>query len=128
VLIGLKCHPYRADHVCRGRFDAVMRGAFGWDEDLKGFVCNDLLVRTRSEAKDNDSRWRRIFYEVEDHTGEPWTLERCPYCGFPLPEHPLQQTDPYNGRDIELELGLAPPPKMLGEGLNPFRFQSDGEE
>lgn len=115
-MIGNRCHPYQADLVCRGRFDAVMRGAFGWDDNIGGYVCNDLNLRQQSEPKDASHKWRRIYYGVEDCTGEPWRLERCPFCSMPLPENPLQTCDPYNGRDIELELGILPAPKRLSKG------------
>lgn len=127
MMVGDRCHPYRADLVCRGRYDAIMRGAFLWDELIGGFVCTDLEPREQLKPGGQRGLWLRIFYEVEDCTGEPFVLERCPFCAMPLPEHPLQSADPYEGRDVLKEWGLS------GEGGEEgrdrlLRNQGDGDE
>ena len=124
--MGDRCHPYTSDLVCRGRFDAVMRGAFGWDKTLGGYVSQDISPRAQTPPIDENARWKRIYYGVEDCTGEAFVLEHCPYCGFPLPEYPGQKCDPYNGRDLLAELGLTDLPKLLNPGEMDVT-QGDGE-
>lgn len=94
-MIGPKCHPYKPSLVCRGRFDAVMRGAFGWDAALGAYCTTDIPVREQSSA----ARWFGGERGVEDHSGEPYQLERCPYCSFPLPENPFAEMQVTDGGD-----------------------------
>jgi hypothetical protein len=83
--------------MCSGRADAVERGAFWWDFKVGGYVSSDIATR--------ESNWRAKYY-TGDMTGERYRLERCPYCGIPLPDKW---------------------PDDLHEGRNPRLGQCDGD-
>lgn len=86
------CHPINPWIICPGRAEARKRGAFFWDMKVGGYVCTDLPAREAS--------WRAKFYNLDEHHGEPYRLEICPFCGMQLPElfdegenHPIGQND-----------------------------------
>lgn len=84
MIIAPRCHPYRPEMVCRGRFDAVLAGRFGWDATLGGYVSLDMAVRAQTPA----ARWFGEERGLADHTDEPYVLERCCFCSMPLPTSP----------------------------------------
>jgi hypothetical protein len=71
------CHPKYASVVCPGRAEAVRRGSFFWDMKIGGYVCTDLPQRKAS--------FRAKYYNLDEHDGEPYRLELCPFCGMDLP-------------------------------------------
>lgn len=72
-----RCSPIRPSVTCPGRREAIERGAFWWDFAVGGYVCSDIPTR--------ESNWRAKYFNG-DFTGERYRLERCPFCGIPLPD------------------------------------------
>lgn len=83
VVISFKCSPDDPNVVCSHRFVMESEGSMWWDE--KGWHHKELL-RVQSPPKDTEAGWKRKYYELQDHTGEPLTLERCCACQIPLPD------------------------------------------
>jgi hypothetical protein len=92
------CHPHNPTIICHGRAEAKSRGAFWWDFRVDGYVCSDLPKRSAS--------WRAKYYNLDEHDGENYRLEICPFCGMALPilfppdELPSKQADGAEGGDI----------------------------
>ena len=74
------CHPENPTIVCPGRYEAVRAGRFWWDHKVHGYVTTDIPPRKQSSA----ARWFGGERGIEDHTGELYRLEKCPYCSMNL--------------------------------------------
>lgn len=72
------CHPHNPGIVCHDRATAVRAGIFFWDMRIGGYICTDLPTRTAS--------FRAKYYNLDEHEGEHYRLEICPWCGMQLPE------------------------------------------
>jgi hypothetical protein len=78
VKVHSHCHPKLPGIVCEGRASAVRAGYFWWEMKLGGYVCS--LIPTRKAS------WRAKFYDLDEHDGEMYVLELCPFCGMDLPQ------------------------------------------
>lgn len=95
----IKCDPKYISLICDGRVDAMRRGDFVWNRDLKGWV--DV---TRPKRECLTDRYRLSYYGMEDHTGEPYVWHDCPYCGSALPNPTgpfLREANPKMGQPDE---------------------------
>ena len=73
-----KCHPSVPDACCPGRRQAVRRGEIFFDWCLGGWV--DIFNPVRSAT------WEAIYRSEQNHVGEPYLIELCPYCSCELPD------------------------------------------
>src|SRR5688500_4276305 len=76
-----RCDPAKPWIVCDLRRDAELNGEMYWDNELRGYVYTDIPPRRVS--------FRARYYGNERtglHDGEPYVLERCPFCSVSLPD------------------------------------------
>lgn len=80
-----KCHATIASSKCEERRIAEADGQMHYDFSRQGWVH---LAITRSVIlRRKASFWETVYHgDGRDHTGEPFLLERCPFCGQPLPD------------------------------------------
>lgn len=72
-----RCHPARPEACCDGRRLAVRSGEMYFDFERGGWVS--VLNPLRSAT------WEAVYKSEQNHNGEPYLLELCPYCGSELP-------------------------------------------
>jgi hypothetical protein len=67
---------------CRERRDAFKDGWFIYAPDRDGWIFTDGPIRERTRAA--------LYYGpergVDDHSGEPFVWQCCPFCGEDLPD------------------------------------------
>ena len=74
----IRCSPDKPHVACSDRHRAQVAGSFWWDAERGGWCWADIPKRRASS-------WKAKYF-CGDHTGEPYLIEACPYCGVPLPD------------------------------------------
>jgi len=74
---------------CNERYNAMGCGAIVYSHYLLGWVLRETPLRQRFGS----ATYYAVERGIEDHTGEPFLWQSCPWCGCELPPEPRPEGD-----------------------------------
>lgn len=83
--VSRRCSETEVDVICRPRANAMRRGDFRWDRQLRAWIDRARPLRSMSSRTKYFVYSERADAAHVDHTGEPIQIWDCPWCGVELP-------------------------------------------